>query len=225
MRSVNKEKRVQWCRDRLHWGYEEWFRTVWTDESTFNTAGFGHRPWVIRRADEEFHPDCIDEGWESGKQSVMIWGAFCGHLKTDLFFVPSGTKVDSATYATEILDPLLIPFWHKTCEEYGWTKVVEDGAPGHKKYANECRERNQVDSIDWPPQSPDLNLIEALWNDIETELGEIYGNTRFTNVETLKLLLRGAWDNIGIDRLDSLIRSMPQRLQAVIAAEGNATPY
>lgn len=106
----------------------------------------------------------------------MIWGAFCGTLKSDLYFVPSGKKIDSSVYTTKTLDPLLILFWHKTCEEYGWTQVVEDGAPGHKKFAIECRRRNNMEVVHCSPQSPDLNLIEALWGDMETELGETFGS-------------------------------------------------
>ncbi|RPB13102.1 hypothetical protein P167DRAFT_486580, partial [Morchella conica CCBAS932] len=74
-----------------------------------------------------------------------------------------------------------------------------------------------------PPQSPDLNLIEALWADMETELGQEIGRVR--DLEVLKAMLQRAWDNIGIDRLDALIRSMPRRLEAVIAARGQATRY
>ena len=33
---------------------------------------------------------------------------------------------------------VLVPFWQQCCEEYGWVKVVEDGAPGHKGYAVRC---------------------------------------------------------------------------------------
>lgn len=80
-----------------------------------------------------------------------------------------------------------------------------------------------MEVIDWSPQSPDLNLIEALSGDMETELGETFG--RIEDLETLKLVLKNTWDHIGADRLDSLVRSMPRRLQAVIAAGGNATPY
>ncbi|KAI5839437.1 hypothetical protein DFP73DRAFT_483996, partial [Morchella snyderi] len=82
---------------------------------------------------------------------------------------------------------------------------------------------NKMDVIPWPAQSPDLNLIEALWGEIETELGETVG--RVADPEVLKVMLRNVWNNIGIDRLDSLIRSMSRRLEAVIAAGGRATPY
>ena len=153
----------------------------------------------------------------------MVWGAFCGELKSPLYVIPPGTTLDSEKYTSNVLDPLLIPFWHQTCETYGWTRVVEDGAPGHQKYAIRCRRLNDVDTIPWPPQSPDLNLIEALWADIEVELGQAY--ERATNTEDLILMLNTAWGNIAPERLLNLIDSMPARLAAVIEAGGNATPY
>ncbi|KAG0127761.1 hypothetical protein HOY82DRAFT_460568, partial [Tuber indicum] len=75
----------------------------------------------------------------------------------------------------------------------------------------------------WPPQSPDLNLIEALWSDLETELGQIY--ERAEDVDTLILMVQAAWRTITPERLSKLIATMPNRLVAVIAAEGNATKY
>lgn len=154
----------------------------------------------------------------------MVWGAFCGDMKTPLHLIPPGTKVDSGHYTLRILDLLLIPFWHETCERYGWTQVVEDGAPGHKRFAAACRERNEMEILPWPPQSPDLNLIEALWGDMETELGETFGWVKDLN--TLQTVLHAVWNSVeGAERLDGLIRSMPHRLAAVIAVDGMATPY
>ena len=80
-----------------------------------------------------------------------------------------------------------------------------------------------MDVIMWPAQSPDLNLIEALWEDMEMELGEIWG--RVSDFKTLEAVMKAAWERIGEERLEALIRSMPTCLQAVIDAGGNATPY
>ncbi|RPB02537.1 hypothetical protein L873DRAFT_1672807, partial [Choiromyces venosus 120613-1] len=75
----------------------------------------------------------------------------------------------------------------------------------------------------WPPQSLDLNLIEALWRDMETELGET-----FRQIKDIKVIIRAVkaiWDSIEISYLDGLIRSMPECLKAVIAVGGMATAY
>ncbi|KAF8533161.1 hypothetical protein BDD12DRAFT_762670, partial [Trichophaea hybrida] len=86
----------------------------------------------------------------------------------------------------------------------------EDGAPGHKKYATIYRNLNEMDVIMWPAQSPDLNLIEALWGDMETELDEIWG--RVSHIKTLEAVMKAAWESIGEEHLEVLIRSMPTRL-------------
>ncbi|RPA97774.1 hypothetical protein L873DRAFT_1689844 [Choiromyces venosus 120613-1] len=148
---ANRQKHVKWCQQRLHWTYKEWSRILWTNKSTFSTTGFGHHPWVIRLPEEEFHIDCMDQTFEQGRESTMVWGGFCGTTKSEL--------------------PYLVPLWHECCEMYGWAQVIEDGAPGHRKHVRTYQELNGMDTIQWPAQSPDLNLIEALWLDLETEIG------------------------------------------------------
>ncbi len=64
-------RRVAWCQERLDWGYEEWSRVIWIDESSFTTAGFGHRAPVIRKAGEKFHLNCIDFTHHSGRSTTM----------------------------------------------------------------------------------------------------------------------------------------------------------
>jgi len=109
---ANRPIRVAWCQERLDWTYEDWLRVLWTDKSTFSTAGFAFRPGVTRKASEENHPDCIESTYESGRQSKMVWGAFCGTIKSDLVFIPGKATLDSALYVQNVMEPQLVPFWH-----------------------------------------------------------------------------------------------------------------
>jgi len=60
IRHYNKPKRVAWCQEQLNWTEKEWKWVVWTDESTFSTAGFHSWPWVTRRPEEKYDEDCVD---------------------------------------------------------------------------------------------------------------------------------------------------------------------
>lgn len=68
----NLIKCVDWCQVRQHWTYNDWFCTVQTDKSIFNTYGFVHRLWIVRRPEEEYHTDCINETCESGRKSTIL---------------------------------------------------------------------------------------------------------------------------------------------------------
>ena len=74
---------------------------------------------MICLAEEEFHIDCIDENFQKGRDSTMAWGGFCGAITSDLVFIPGKAKIASALYVETIMEPYLVPFWQKCCEEHG----------------------------------------------------------------------------------------------------------
>ena len=114
--------------------------------------------------------------------------------------VPGELKLQPNYFKTT--EPHLALFWRRWCEEYGWVKVLEDGAPGNKGCAVRYRDLSGLDSLQWPAQPPDLNLIGAPWMDIETELGETWG--RVGDIEVLEACLEAAWESIPQKRLNSL---------------------
>ncbi|GIY83690.1 transposable element Tcb1 transposase [Caerostris darwini] len=72
-----------------------------------------------------------------------------------------------------------------------------------------------------PAQSPDLNVIENLWSQLEKAVHE----HEITSKEVLKTVLKEEWAKISVETTKTLVESMSRRLQAVIQAKGYATKY
>lgn len=73
----------------------------------------------------------------------------------------------------------------------------------------------------WPPQSPDLNPIEAMWDYLDSK---IMKSTR-TSPDKMWEKVQEAWNGIPQKILKKYIFSMNKRCKAVIAAKGGHTHY
>ena len=69
--------------------------------------------------------------------------------------------------------------------------------------------------MDWPSQSPNLNPVENLWEELDRKVRE----ENFTNKKNLFAALHQKGKNIPIDKLIKLVNSMPQRCAAVITSK------
>lgn len=77
--------------------------------------------------------------------------------------------------------------------------------------------------LDWPAQSPDLNPIEHLWNEVQRRLRK--NTVHISSVSSLWMAVEDAWNTIEQSICEQLIRSMPNRVAAVIKAKGGYTKY
>ena len=80
---------------------------------------------------------------------------------------------------------------------------------------------NEVKVLDWPSQSPDLNLIENLW----TKLKKCVRATRPTNLTQLHQLCQEEWAKIHPTYCGKLVEGYPKCLIQVKQFKGNATKY
>ena len=73
----------------------------------------------------------------------------------------------------------------------------------------------------WPPNSPDLNLIEIVWSWMVQDIAK--GGWPKTTEDLMDAVVR-AWDNVSIDSFRELVRSYRQRLMAIHSRDGDRHP-
>jgi transposase len=101
---------------------------------------------------------------------------------------------------------------------------MQDRAPGHAAadILEDLRERGII-VIFWPPFSPDLNPIEKVWHLMKNYLQDNYPEVM--KYDQLRAAIKDAWDKVGRHEFEELIKSMKDRCQAIIDAEGRFTKY
>ena len=80
-----------------------------------------------------------------------------------------------------------------------------------------------VGELDWPAQSPDLNHIEHLWDELQRRL-QVSPNHP-TSVADLTNALVAECKQVPAAMFQHLVESLPRRVEAVIAAKRGPTPY
>jgi len=150
----------------------------------------------------------------------MVWGGISLGARTDLHIVEGGV-LTADRYATEILEEYVVPYAPYIGDRL---QLMQDNARPHT--ANCVRDYLELVAItvmDWPARSPDLNPIEHVWD----KLGQLIKkrNPAPTTFQELRSALTEEWDNIPQEYIDSLIKSMPRRMEAVVKARGGNTKY
>ena len=216
----SQEKTIRVAKAHVHWVSKDWKSVVFSDESKFNRFGSDGREWCWRKRGEDFDARYTKKVVKHGGGSVMVWcitatgpGRICrieGHM-------------DAKLYVEILQDDLL-----GTLSDLGMKKediyFQQDNDPKHtSKLASQWFSRNKLDKLDWPPQSPDMNIIEHMWHYLEHR---VRTRTKLpSNVTELWDALVEEWAGIEDSYVTSLYDSMPERVQALLAAKGGHTKY
>lgn len=98
----------------------------------------------------------------------------------------------------------------------------QDNDRKHKAKATmEWLSRKKVNVLEWPSQSPDLNPIENLWQDLKTAVHR----RSPANLKELELFCQEEWAKTAPSRCAKLVDTYPKQRMAVIAAKGACTKY
>jgi len=149
----------------------------------------------------------------------MVWGGMGRAHRTPLYRVQGNLTGNS--YRDNILEPIVIP----TLQAMGAGAIFQDdnARPHRARVVNEFLQQQQVNRLQWPACSPDLNPIEHLWD----ELGRRVRTPPppALNLDQLFEMLEEEWHNIPQMTLRRLVESMRQRWLACIRGNGGHTQY
>ena len=121
-------------------------------------------------------------------------------------------------YQEVILKPLLLPFAKECLKERPGTLVQEDRAPSHSsRYQQEVFDLQEIMRLLWPPNSPDLNMIEPCWFWMKrhtTKYGPIMSRAE------LKQAWIKCWTEMLQERIQAWIERIVAHVKEVIRLEG-----
>ncbi|GFU63377.1 transposable element Tcb2 transposase [Trichonephila clavipes] len=217
---AHRRRRSLWCREHRNWRDNEWGRVLFTDESRFSLSSDSHRVLIWRERGSRNHPSNIIERDRYGGRGILVWGGIMLGSRTDLHIFDAGS-VDGTFYCNEILLPYVRLFRGAMGLQF---LFMDDNAPCHRTVAAEqLLESEDIERMDWPARSPDLNTIEHVWDFLGRRLAA--RTLPPVTIRELRLALQDEWAAMIQQLIDTLILSMGRRCETCLAVRGDYIPY
>lgn len=195
-----------------------WNAVVAADEATFYLYGTPNRTHDLVWAKQgDLIPPVL-----TGKSTVKYnaYGAVAASGKVVLVLFED--NLTAAGYI-EMLGRKLLPAARATFSGRAWCYLHDRSSQHTSKVTERWLDTHLPEHMTehWPPNSPDLNVMEQVWALLRDK---VYARSPTTKQELRDALQRG-WRAIDNTVVAGLFASMPERLRAVTRSKGGNTRY
>jgi hypothetical protein len=220
------QERLAFANEAILWERGRVLRQMFTDE-VWAMGGAHTTSYVTVKKDgsDRYNLENLQHKY-SRAPAWMFHGMIVGGKKgPGIFWEKEWGNINSASYNTHVLSEI-----QAFMEANPGLIFMQDNAPSHR---SQITARNlqirQITYIKWPRYSPDLNLIEHVWNWMKNWIQEHYWQVRYNvskvPLDQLRQIIWEAWQAVPGSFIEKLVDSWWERCQAVIDANGGPTKY
>ena len=132
--------------------------------------------------------------------------------------------MDAKSYISDILETFRRSFWIKFYKKNQKGIFMQDNVPCHSaRIVKNWFGKKKMKVMSWPPQSPDLNIIETVW---EILLSSVRKREKQPDTfAQMKEALIDEWERFSLERINRLYDGIPKRLKELKKSKGNPTKY
>lgn len=187
---------------------------IWSDEKRFaldSPDSYQHY-WADLRADAP-----IMSRRQNGGGGVTVWGFFSARGKFNIMVVKGNLNAEKYIGLIDACQKPYIERYHPA-----GAVLQQDNASAHAAHSTRMYLfDNDIDVMDWPSRSPDLNPVENAW----VQLARIvYGKcTQYDSKEQLCAAIKEAAKQLDVDCLSTLVRSVKKRAMKLLERGGRHT--
>ena len=195
-----------------------WKYVIWSDETMVRSFSNSNDIFIKTNMSVSRENLPVNPQTQNGGVSVMFWGCFSRLGLGPLVAIQESITAESYK---ELLNDVLLP----ELRAAGVPMVfMQDNAPPHKaRLVLDFLEENEVQTLPWPPQSPDMNPIENLLAIIKARRKKKFGPPK-TKDELIDQVF-AIWNDIDTELCEKLSDSMIKRLDEVLRTNGKPINY
>ena len=222
---AQKWKRLEWAKEFEGVDGKEWMNLMSSDECMVKLDGKG-QVHITHCPREEFDENCVIPKMKQSNIKAMIWAAVMLGKKGLIVVLEypggNGGVMNKERYISQVLNAHHKGFYDQMELERPGVVFQQDSAPSHTaRLTKTWFTNNGIALFPHPSNSPDLNPIKPVWHELK-KLIRAQPHLP-SSISQLISAIHNAWDQLPQEDIDKHIRSMPERVQAVLKAKGSHT--